>query len=136
LQDISLQNPVAHSLAKYRNHLEFNGYKIEEEEDLLFGRHLRKANLVLKKIEDRGILINIQYDVKENVKRINLLEFINSLNTEFLFVKAYIDDESLMHIETFLEGEYDRTNFSIILDNIEFDMNILFQNELTETYIE
>ena len=136
MQDISLQNPAAHPLAKYRNHLEFNGYKIEEEEDLLVGRHPRKANLILKKVEDRGVLINIQYNLKENSKRINLLEFINCLNADFVFAKSYIDNENLMHIETFLEGEYDRTNLSIALDNIEFDMNIFFENELTETYVE
>ncbi len=37
MQDVDLQSAVAHPLAKYRNHLEFAGYKIEEGENGLFG---------------------------------------------------------------------------------------------------
>ncbi len=137
MQDIDLQNAVAHCLAKYRNHLEFTGYKIEDEgEDWLFSRHPRKANLWLKKVGDRGILVSTMYGVKENVKRTNFLEFINSLNAEFLFMKAYLNDEGLLRLETFFEGDYDRTNFSILLENIEFDMNIFLENQLLEAYLQ
>lgn len=136
MEDINLQSSIAHPLAKYRNHLEFAGYKIEEEEeDWLYGRHPRKVDLLLKKIEERGVLISTLYRLKENVDRASFLEFINSLNAEFLFMKAYLTNEGMMRIETFFEGDYDRTNFSILLENIEFDMNILFEHELTGTYL-
>lgn len=137
MQDIDLQNAVAHSLAKYRNHLEFTGYKIEDEgEDWLFGRHPRKVNLWLKKLGDRGVLVSTTYGVKENIRRTNFLEYANSLNAEFLFMKAYLNDEGLMRLETFFEGDYDRTNFSILLENIDFDMNIFYKSELTEAYLQ
>jgi hypothetical protein len=137
MQDIDLQCAVAHSLAKYRNHLEFTGYKIEDEgEDWLFSRHPRKVNLWLEKVEDRGILVRTMYGTKDNIQRINFLEFINSLNAEFLFMKAYLDDERMMHLETFFEGDYDRTNFSILLENIDFDMNIFLGSELSEAYLQ
>ena len=137
MQDFDLQNAVAHSLAKYRNHLEFTGYKIEDEgEDWLFSRHPRKVNLWLKKLEDRGVLVSTTYGVKENIRRTNFLEYANSLNAEFLFMKAYLNDDGLMRLETFFEGDYDRTNFSILLENIDFDMNIFFKSELTEAYLQ
>ena len=137
MQDIDLQDAVAHPLAKYRNHLEFTGYKVEDEgEDWLFGRHPRKVNLWLKKIGDRGILVSTLYGVKDNVKRTSLLEFANALNAEFLFMKAYLTDEGLMRIETFFEGDYDRTNFSILLENIDFDIDTFFKHDLTEAYLQ
>ena len=85
---------------------------------------------------DRGVLVSANYGVKGNTKRTSFLEFTNSLNAEFLFMKAYLNDEGLMRLETFFEGDYDRTNFSILLENIDFDMNIFFGNDLTEVYIE
>jgi hypothetical protein len=128
---------VTHPLAKYRNHLEFNGYKIEEEEEnWLLSRHSRKFDLYLKKIEERGVLVSTAYHIQENISKVNLLEFANDLNAEFLFMKAYLSDDGVMMIETFFEGDYDRTNFSILLDNIEFDMNTFFQHDLTEAYLQ
>lgn len=137
MQDVDLQSAVAHSLAKYRNHLEFSGYKVDdEEEDWLLSRHPRKVNLYLKKIADRGVLVSTFYTVKENVKRTSLLEFTNALNAEFLFVKAYLTEEGQMRIETFFEGEYDRTNFSILLENIDFDLSTFLEHDLTESYLQ
>jgi hypothetical protein len=137
MQDVDLESAVAHPLAKYRNHLEFNGYRIEDEgEDWLFSRHPRKVNLSLKKIGERGVLVSTLYGVKENVERTSLLEFNNTLNAELLFMKVYLDSEGLLRIETFFEGDYDRTNFSILLENIDFDMNMFFEHDLTRAYLQ
>lgn len=136
MENMDLQNSVAHSLVKYRNHLEFAGYKVEDgEHDSLIGFHPRKTNLYLEKIGERGVLVSTLYGVKDNADRTCLLEFINSLNAEFLFMKAYLNDRELI-IETFFEGDYDRTNFSILLENIDSDMNVFFEHELTEAYME
>ncbi len=86
-------------------------------------------------IKTRGVLVNTLYGVKENINRTSFLEFINALNTEFMFMKAYINDQGLMRIETFFEGDYDRTNFSILLDNIDSDIDTLFGHDLTEAYL-
>ena len=137
MQNVDLESAVAHPLAKYRNHLEFTGYKVEDEnEDWLISRHPRKVDLLLKKIGDRGVLVSTLYSVKESVKRTSLLEFTNTLNAEFLFMKSYLTDEGLMRLETFFEGDYDRTNFSILLENIDFDTNTFFEHDLTEAYLE
>lgn len=136
MSDINITDSVAHPLARYRNHLEFNGYHIEEDEDAILCRHSRKHNLVIKPIADRGVLVSTIFNFKLNIKRVQVLEYINILNSDFVFMKAYVEEENTLMIETFLEGVYDRTNFSLLIDNIEYDMRIFGENELAEHYLE
>ena len=137
MSELNTSESLAHSLARYRNHLEFNGYHVEEDEELLFCRHPRKHNLMLRHIDGRGVLIRTIYSSETNIKRINLLEYVNELNSEFLFMKAYIyGEENDLYLETFSEGEYDRTNFSIMLENIEYDMDVLVHHQLTKDYLQ
>jgi hypothetical protein len=127
---------VSHPLAKFRNHLEFNGYSVDEVGDRLFGRHPRKPNLSIKPIEDRGALVSVFYSFQENIRRYELLEYLNDLNSQLVFMKAFLDEENDLIMETFFEGEYDRMNFSILLENIEHDMKVLYYHDLTEDYLE
>jgi len=140
MSEMSISENTAHPLVLYRNHLEFNGYRAEENGELLFCRHPRKINLLLRPVPDRGVLVSTMYGLKDELTRMEMLEYANQLNTSFIFMKAYIDAEedgsgvSLM-LETFFEGEYDRTNFSILLDNIEADIGYLYRHESTEAYL-
>lgn len=127
---------TSHPLARYRTHLEFNGYRVEENEEEIVCRHPRKPNLCARQVTDRGVLISTVYTFQDMVGRREVLEYLNSLNSEFIFLKAFVDEENNLILETFFEGEYDRTNFSILLDNIEYDMNVLAQHELTEAYLQ
>ncbi|MBW4511069.1 MAG: YbjN domain-containing protein [Scytonematopsis contorta HA4267-MV1] len=138
MQNISISDATGHPLTKYRNHLEFNGYNIEEGEDMLVCRHPRKANFLIKDVPSRGVLVTVIYSFNETIGRMDLLEYLNKLNIDFWFMKAYLSEEEKelnLCIDTFFEGEYDRTNFSILLENIEHDIDILFENELTEAYL-
>ncbi|ERT04778.1 bacterial sensory transduction regulator family protein [Lyngbya aestuarii BL J] len=135
MSDLDLNEATSHPLAKYRNHLEFYGYRIEEIEDRLYCRHSRKSNLILNAISDRGVLISIVYSFEPDFERLDMLEYVNELNLYFTFMKAYLDEDGDLILETFFEGEYDRTNFSILLDNIEYDTEILLENELTQEYL-
>jgi hypothetical protein len=132
----SFSEEIAHPLAKYKNHLEFNGYSVEEVGDQLFGHHPRKPNLSIKPIEDRGALVSVIYSFQEGLRRYELLEYLNDLNSQFVFMKAFIDEENDLVMETFFEGEYSRINFSILLENIEHDMQILYEHDLTENYVQ
>lgn len=134
MHDINV-DAVAHPLAKYRNHLEFHGYHVEEDDDLLICHHARKADLVVQGFSERGVLIILSYSFNPRIKRIDCLEYVNKLNAEFLFMKAYLDEDCLM-MQTFCEGEYNKTNFSILLDNLEYDITVIDQNELTEKYLQ
>jgi hypothetical protein len=132
----NFSNETSHPLAKYRNHLEFNGYTVEEVGDQLFGRHPRKPNLSIKPIDERGVLVSVFYSFQEGLRRYEILEYLNDLNSQFIFMKAFIDEDNDLIMETFFEGEYDRVNFSIVLENIEHDMKILYLHDLTESYVE
>lgn len=137
MSELNISQSVAHSLARYRNHLEFNGYHVEEDDELLFCRHPRKHNLMIRNIDSRGVLIRTIYSSEPDIKRIHLLEYVNELNSEFIFMKAYIyGEENDLFLETFSEGEYDRTNFSIMLENIEYDMEVLINHKLTKDYLQ
>ncbi len=81
-------------------------------------------------------MVSTVFNFKSNLKRVQVLEYINALNSDFVFMKAYVEEENTLIIETFLEGVYDRTNFSLLIDNIEYDMRIFGENELTEHYLE
>ncbi|MBD2074809.1 DNA mismatch repair protein [Phormidium sp. FACHB-592] len=136
MQDLGISDAVAHPLAYYRNHLEFNGYQVEEDDDTILGRHARKANLIIRQILGRGVLVSTIYGVEPETKRIHLLEYVNDLNTVFLFMKAYLGQDNDLFLETFLEGDYDRTNFSILLENIEYDIATFYKNEMTKEYLQ
>jgi hypothetical protein len=128
---------VAHSLALYRNHLEFYGYQVEEEEeDILFCRHRRKPNLILRAIDQRGVLVSTIYGLQDQ-PRLELLEWVNALNADFIFLKAWIDwEESSLQLETFSEGEYNRSNFALLLDNVEYDLQRLFHDDNAPRYLQ
>jgi hypothetical protein len=137
MPEINFGDFLAHPLVRYRNHLEFNGYHVQEDNELLLCRHSRKQNLIVKYIQNRGVLIRVLYSCQININRTYLLEYINELNSEFMFMKAYIQNlENDLIIETFCEGEYDRTIFSILLDNIEYDMKIFSSHKLTPEYLQ
>jgi hypothetical protein len=48
-------------------------------------------------------------------------------------MRAYIDD-SRLRIATFLEDNYNMTDFSHFLARIEDDMEVFMEHELTEEY--
>ncbi|MGQ9866370.1 MAG: DNA mismatch repair protein [Pseudanabaenaceae cyanobacterium] len=128
---------VAHSLALYRNHLEFYGYQVEEEEeDILLCRHRRKPNLILRAIDQRGVLVSTVYGL-QNRTRLETLEWVNDLNADFIFLKAWINwEESSLQLETFSEGEYNRSNFALLLDNVEYDLQRLFHDDQVSQYLQ
>lgn len=140
MSELQVNPETAHPLARYRNHLEFYGYRVEEEEGVILCRHPRKYNLCLRAVPNRGVLVYTLYSVNPNVSRMDILEYVNHLNANLIFMKVYIDDdedegESTLNIETFYEGDYDRTNFAILLDNIDSDIRQISSHELTEKFL-
>lgn len=136
MEDLNISNAEVHPLVLYRNHLEFNGYRVQESDSELICIHSRKPNLIVKPISDRGVLVSTLYTFNEDISRIEVLEYTNQLNSEFIFMKAFVDEENNLIMDTFFEGEYDRTNFSILLDNIEYDMANFRDNPSTKEYLE
>lgn len=123
---------VSHSLERYKNHLEFLGYIAEEDgESSIFAKHHRKDNLwVLKFGCDIGILARLTYvfPSRFNSDPVLLYIYANDLNNQFYFLRACVSSFSdggyYLRLESVLEGDYDRRNFSIFLDNIERDLDV------------
>lgn len=132
MPNIEINDNVAHPLALFRNHLEFHGYRVQEDQELIFCRHQRKHNLVIRNVPERGVLISTMYNINEAIKRIELLEFLNRINSELFFSKAYADEENTFVVETFFEGNYDRNNFTLILDNLETDLSFIMEDPETQ----
>lgn len=135
MNDLGMSGEVSHPLILFRNHLEFLGYKVEESEQSLVCRHTRRPNLILKPISDRGVLVSALYTLHAGLERLEVLEYTNALNRALVFMKALIEEGEDLVLETFFEGHYDRTNFAILLDNIDYDMRTFLDSELTQQYV-
>jgi hypothetical protein len=131
---------TVHSLEKYKNHLQFLGYSLQELDDnTLVCRHTRRDSMRLIKLANNiGVLATINYRLpqKHDDDLEKLLLYINDLNRCFVFVKTYVnrgsDDNLYIAIESVLEGEYDQKNFSIFMDNIADDMLKFINNQQTK----
>jgi hypothetical protein len=107
------------------------GYTIEEEDEQeIICRHARKDTLSLIHLDyGMGVLAQILYEFPEQFidDPMPLYVYANMLNGVFIFTKAYIHvpegkQPPLLSISSVLEGDYDRKNFSIFLDNLEEDL--------------
>jgi hypothetical protein len=135
-----IQAPV-HPLVEYLNHLECRSYRIEENDDddddgpwyICYG-NFDLPVLIVKNVPDIGVGIKIFYCGKANVERIYLLEHINMFNRCFSFLKLLIDEEGDLMMIAFLEGDYNREQFSILLEGIEDEVREFENHELTKRY--
>jgi hypothetical protein len=121
---------TTHALEYYKNHCEFLGYSVEEEDEFsITCRHPRKDFLRLILLDkNTGVMAQIVYAFPERFQNnfIPLYMYANELNRYLLFTKTYINIyENKPHIivlNSVLEGEYSRQNFAIFMDNIGHDM--------------
>ncbi|BAY48929.1 hypothetical protein SAMD00079811_65580 [Scytonema sp. HK-05] len=121
---------ITHALEYYKNHCEFLGYSVEEEDQFsIVCRHPRRdlLQLILLK-QNIGVMAQIIYAFPKRFYNdlIPLYMYVNELNSIFLFVKAHIcsfeDSPPIIVLTSVLEGEYSRQSFAIFLDNIDYDM--------------
>lgn len=130
---------TTHALEYYKNHCEFSGYSVEKEDELsIFCRHSRRDNLRLILLEQgAGVLAQIAYSLPERSQNnlIPLYIYANELNRLFLFMKIYINTHenkpTIVILNSVLEGEYSRKNFTIFLDNIDCDMRQFYSHPKT-----
>lgn len=122
---------TTHALEYYKNHCEFLGYSVEEEDEFSIAcHHPRKdlLRLILLK-QNAGVLAQIGYSLPERFQNdlISLYMYANELNRLLLFMKVHIDSNEneppIVILSSVLEGEYSRKNFAIFLDNIYYDMS-------------
>lgn len=122
---------LTHALEHYKNHCEFLGYCVEEDgEAAIFCNHQRKDSVSFVLLNHgAGVMAQIFYALPEHLadEPLTLYYYANELNYIFIFMKAAIrgveDRKPYIMLTSVCEGEYNRKNFSIFLDNIEQDMN-------------
>lgn len=122
---------TTHALEYYKNHCEFLGYSVEYDGDYsIICTHSRKSTLSLFLLNhDVGVLARVLYFMPE--KFINnlmpLYAYANELNYNFNYMKAYIreanDGTPFIILSSVLEGDYNRKNFAIFLENIDQDLD-------------
>ncbi len=127
---------VTHSLEHYKNHCEFLGYSIEEEnEDSIICNHSRRDTLRLIRLNhDVGVLAQVLYTLPDKLASdpLSLFSYANELNSIFIFMKAYIggmeDLQPYIILSSVLEGDYSRKNFAIFLENLHHDLELFHKH--------
>jgi hypothetical protein len=122
---------VTHALEHYKNHCEFLGYSVEEDdESSIICNHQRKDTFRLLLLNHGvGVLAQIFYRLPERLANdpLSLYSYANELNYIFIFMKACIrgveDGKPYIVLTSVLEGDYSRKNFAIFLENLDQDMD-------------
>lgn len=121
---------TTHALEYYKNHCEFLGYSVEEEDEFSIAcRHPRRDSLRLIFLEQNtSVIAQIVYVFPEKFQNdfIPLYMYANELNRYFFFMKAniitYENKPPIISLNSVLAGNYSKQNFAIFMDNIEHDM--------------
>lgn len=121
---------TTHALEYYKNHCEFLGYSVEEEDESSIDcRHTRRDFLKLFLLEQNAsVVAQIVYVFPKRFQNdlIPLYMYANELNGSLFFIKAFISTQEnqppIILLRAVFEGEYNRQRFAIFLDNIDCDM--------------
>lgn len=100
-----------------QEHMEFNGYTVEVNDQRILAKHASKPNISMRKYNG-GILFTTSYigtDEGHNSRR-RMLEIANALNVDAVAVRFYIDKDTDMIVEGYYPGVYDKEAFGIFLD--------------------
>lgn len=121
----------------YCSNFEFTLYETgTKAPPLKRGWRSRKVHLSLKHVGGQGVFVSTHCLVKADVEKVPLLEYINVLNIEFLFMKAYMAQEGMVELALFSKGLHDQAKTLLLLEDIYFDMHTFMEHELTDAYFQ
>lgn len=120
------------------SHLEFLGYKIEDQSgdkeiDILIGRNEKKSNLILNITKNNTVIIIAKYIISDSNKMVtqDFLKKINIVNSKSSFTKWYYEERSdkkvALVIETFTI-DYNKPVFGAIVDALENEIQIYLKD--------
>jgi hypothetical protein len=126
----------AGALDQMAEHLQFLGYEIAREGELIFARHPRKFNIVMKLVGG-GILIASFFTCTDEAKRdrSGYLEMINTLNARAVLARFYADEDSDLRMEAWHPNAYDRHTFSAFMELWDHDSGLLLEAPQVERYL-
>jgi len=114
-------------------HLKFLGYEITKDGDRLKAKHPKYFNLAIRKYKG-GMLFTTYLGASSNAKRNRpaFLELVNSLNNDATVSRAYLDKDGDLTMEAWYPGSYQKTAFSLFMDEWSKDTAEQLQKKADE----
>jgi len=126
-------------LQEVQEHLEFQGYQIQELEN---GKHYRAVherflNFLFKTYRG-GVLFTIIFRGSPHGKshRGEFLDLVNELNTNAGVARAYLDQDTDFIFEGYCPLPYERAAFASFLDTWNQDTALIFQVQAFRDFLE
>jgi len=109
-------------------HLQFLGYEVERDGDIVKAKHRTKVNILLRDFRG-GVLLTSIFGCKDQAKknRAAYQDFINLMNQKATVVRFYADKDSDFFMESWYPGTYDRAIFGSFVDLWDEDITRLAQ---------
>jgi len=117
------------------SHLEFLGYEVAHEGDLV-ARHDVHLNFLMRPLAG-GILLAALVGGGDRAKRDRpgYLDFINSLNARARVARFYADEDSDLCIEAWYPDHYERSGFGAFMEVWNRDCMLLAATSEAVTYL-
>jgi hypothetical protein len=111
-------------------HMQFLGYQVERDGDIVKARHQTKVNILLRDFRG-GVLLTSIFGCQDAAKknRLGYLDFINQMNQKAVIIRFYADKDSDFFMEAWFPGAYDRAVFGSFLELWDEDVARLSQAE-------
>lgn len=127
----------ASELEYEKNHAQFLGYKADEIESNILSLMPENADRLwwwwLVK-RDHGVLARrIMNPARSDAARSDILEFVNAINclceAVCITLEVNKNGEQQIFAQSFLEGQYNRSNFTIFMDRINHELSNATTND-------
>jgi hypothetical protein len=126
----------AGTLNRMAEHLQFLGYEIAREGELILARHPRKLNIVMKPFGGGVLIASILACAGEAKRdRQGYLDVINTLNARAALARFYADEDSDLRMEAWHPDAYDRHTFSAFMGLWDHDSRLLLEVPKVARYL-
>ena len=117
-----------------KQHLEFLGYNVIEEGDLMAAVHNDYLNIAVQGLRG-GILVTAPVGTTPYAKshRNEFLDLINDLNAVAVAARYYIDKDGDLAVEGYYPGEYNKATFELFMREFHGAMNQMAERVSTMT---
>jgi len=123
-------------LDQISSHLQFLGYDVARDGEVVKAKHPQKLNILLKPLAG-GVLFASIFRCSPLAKRDRLgyLNLINSLNNGAAVVRFYADKESNFFVEAWHPDNYDRAGFGAFMELWDRDCAQLLRSDEASRYL-
>jgi hypothetical protein len=122
---------------KIINHLIAENYNLHQYKDnsIFYSAYTPYNKSFIISFHEDYLLIAVLYDFNRfNIGKKKILKLVNDLNNLSLIMKFSVDSKSILKIAARVQRVYNKKAFQNLLDDIEYDLSILFNDEM-EKYL-